>query len=154
MASSVAQTAVTTSRPPRLPPLYLFRAHPHSLSHSLLLTITDARSCFERSLSLSSWSINVVAGRPLERLPCFGSQGIIWKTVSLSLSNSTYVAALCSSHQVVFPLQQLMSISSYQYIRTDSTKALKKRIFKSPLRTDFHTAVSLLLAAQAFPLRA
>ena len=49
-----------------------------SLSHSSLLALTDARSCLERPVSFSSWSINVVAERsqtrPLERLPCFGSQ--------------------------------------------------------------------------------
>ena len=35
------------------------------LSHSSLLAMTDARSCLERPVSFSSWSINVVAGRPL-----------------------------------------------------------------------------------------
>ena len=39
------------------------------LSHSSLLAMTDGRSCPERPVSFSSWSINVVAGRPLERLP-------------------------------------------------------------------------------------
>ena len=55
-----------------------------SLSHSRLLAMTDARSCLERPVSFSSWSINVVAGRPqtrpLERLPCFGSQIKILKS--------------------------------------------------------------------------
>ena len=56
-----------------------------SLSHSGLLAMTDARSCLERPLSLSSWSINVVFGRPLERLLCFGSQSVSWETVSFLL---------------------------------------------------------------------
>ena len=45
-----------------------------------------ARSCLERPVSLSSWSINVVAGHPVERLPCFGSQRSSWETVSLERS--------------------------------------------------------------------
>ena len=56
-----------------------------SLSHSRVLAMTDARSCLERPLSLSSWSINVVSGRPLERLLCFGSQSVSWETVSFLL---------------------------------------------------------------------
>ena len=53
-----------------------------SLSHFRLLAMTDARSCLERPVSLSSWSINIVAGRSLERLPRFGSQRSSWETVS------------------------------------------------------------------------
>ena len=37
--------------------------------------------------------------------------------------------------------------------KTDSTEALKKRILRSLLRLDFHTTVSLLLAAHAFAFR-
>ena len=51
-----------------------------SLPHSCLLAMTGARSCLERLLSLSSRSMNIVAGCPLEYLPCFGSQS--WETVS------------------------------------------------------------------------
>ena len=51
-----------------------------SLPHSCLLAMTGARSCLERLLSLSSQSMNIVAGCPLEYLPCFGSQS--WETVS------------------------------------------------------------------------
>lgn len=51
-----------------------------SLSHSRMLAMTDARSCLERLVSLSSRSMNVVAGCPLECLPCLGSQS--WETVS------------------------------------------------------------------------
>ena len=57
-----------------------------SLSHSRLLAMTGVRSCLERPVPLSSWSITVVAGRPLERLPCFGSQRSSWETVSLERS--------------------------------------------------------------------
>ena len=57
-----------------------------SLSHSRLLAMTGARSCLERPVPLSSWLITVVAGRPLERLPCFGSQRSSWETVSLERS--------------------------------------------------------------------
>ena len=53
--------------------------------NSRLLAMTDARSRLERPLSLASWSINVVFGRPLERLLCFGSQSISWETVSFLL---------------------------------------------------------------------
>ena len=52
-----------------------------SLSHSRLLAMTNTRSCLVRLVSLSSWSMSVVAGRPLERLPCFDSQGSSWPTV-------------------------------------------------------------------------
>ena len=93
-------------------------------------------------------------GAPLSVCRVLGPKVLFGQQSLYRFSNSTYVAALCSSHQVVFPLQQLMSISSDQYIRADSTEALKKRIFNSLLRIDFHTAVGLLLAAQAFPLRA
>ena len=55
------------------------------LSHSRLLAMTDARSCLERPVSLSSWSTNIVAGRSLQRLPHFGSQRSSWKTVSFLL---------------------------------------------------------------------
>ena len=51
-----------------------------SLPHSCLLAMTGARSCLERLVSLSSRSMNIVAGCPLEYLPCFGSQS--WETVS------------------------------------------------------------------------
>ena len=47
--------------------------------------MTDARSCLERPVSLSSWSINIVAGRSLERLPRFESQRSGWETVSFFL---------------------------------------------------------------------
>lgn len=40
-----------------------------SLSRSRILAITDARSYLERPVSFSSWSINVVAGRPHTRPP-------------------------------------------------------------------------------------
>lgn len=36
-------------------------------------------------ITLSSWSMNVVAGRPNEHLPCFGSQRSSWGTVSFFL---------------------------------------------------------------------
>ena len=68
--------------------IYQFRAQPQgfiSLSHSLLLAMTDARSCLERPVSLSGWSINVDAGCPLERLPWFGSNRSSWETVSFLL---------------------------------------------------------------------
>ena len=57
-----------------------------SLSHSRLLAMTGARSSLERPMPLSSWSVNVVAGRPLERLPCFGSQRSSLETMSLQRS--------------------------------------------------------------------
>ena len=56
-----------------------------SLSYSRLLAMTDARSFLVRPVSLSNWSINVVAGRPLERLQSFLSQRRSWQIVSFLL---------------------------------------------------------------------
>ena len=74
-----------------------------SLSYSRLLALTDARSCLERPVSLSSWSINVVAWRPLERLPCFGSE------LKKLLGNSLIFA----SPTVATKLQQTYLETSY-----------------------------------------
>ena len=46
-----------------------------SLFHSCLLVMTDATYCLVRmGVTIYRWSMNVVVGHPLERLPCFGSQ--------------------------------------------------------------------------------
>ena len=58
-----------------------------SLSLAPLSAMTAGSSCLKRLVSSSacSWSTNVVAGRPFERLPCFGSQRSSWKTISFLL---------------------------------------------------------------------
>ena len=62
----------------------IYFGHSHtdlrSVPHSCLLAMTGARSCPERLVSLPSRSMNIVAGCPLEYLPCFDSQS--WETVS------------------------------------------------------------------------
>ena len=56
-----------------------------SLSHFPLSAMTAGCSCLERPVSSSSWSTNVVAGRPLERLPSFWSQRRSWEKISFLL---------------------------------------------------------------------
>ena len=56
-----------------------------SLSHSPLSAMTAGSSCLKRPISSSSWSTNVVSGRPLERLPYFGNQRSSWETISFLL---------------------------------------------------------------------
>ena len=75
-----------------------------SVSHSCLLAMTGARSCLERQVPLSSWSINVVAGRPLERLPCFGSQRSSLETVSLQRSFEKGESSLWFPFTFFFPM--------------------------------------------------
>ena len=53
-----------------------------SLFHSCLLVMTDATYCLVRmGVTIYRWSMNVVVGHPLERLPCFGSQRSGWQIV-------------------------------------------------------------------------
>ena len=49
------------------------------------------------SISLSPWSINVVAGCPLDHLPCFGPEGSRWETISVDLASATVATKLTAA---------------------------------------------------------
>ena len=68
--------------------IYLFISVLLSLSRSLLLAVTDARSCLERLLSPSSWSINVVAEHPLSAYRVLDPKVVVGKQSHSCFSNS------------------------------------------------------------------
>lgn len=56
-----------------------------SFSHWSLSAMIAASSYLKWPVSSSSWSVNVVAGHPLEHLRCFGSRWSGWETISFFL---------------------------------------------------------------------
>lgn len=76
--------------------------HPHQFDESLPFpSVSHDRPNFllisKTSISLSPWSINVVAGCPLDHLPCFGPEGSRWETISVDLASATVATKLTAA---------------------------------------------------------
>ena len=63
--------------------------HPHQFDESVpfpsVSQLIDGTSYFVWPVSLSTWSMNTVAGCPLDHLPCFCPQSSSWETISVLL---------------------------------------------------------------------
>ena len=75
--------------------------HPHQFDESVPFpSVSHDRLNFllsKTSISLSAWSMNVVAGCPLDHLPCFGPESSHWETISVDLASATVATKLTAA---------------------------------------------------------
>ena len=75
--------------------------HPHQFDESVPFpSVSHDRLNFllsKTSISLSPWSMNVVAGCPLDCLPCFGPESSRWEIISVDLASTTVATKLTAA---------------------------------------------------------
>ena len=102
--------------------------HPHQFDESVpyFPSVSHERLNFllsKTSISLSPWSMNVVAGCPLDCLPCFGPESSRWEIISVDLASTTVATKLTAAgifgellNSESGPPRPGASLSDYNYV--------------------------------------